>query len=79
MAGVALCVVVGAVRAEMVNVVQITDMRGQVAFEIMNREEYAAIQKEIREEMAVYQAAAADAKKSGMPTRRTSSRSRQPH
>ena len=61
--GVALCVVVGAVRAEMVSVVQITDMRGQVAFEIMNREEYAAIQKEIREEMAVYQAAAADAKK----------------
>lgn len=61
--GVALCVVVGAVRAEMVSVVQITDMRGQVAFEIMNREEYAAIQKEIREEAAVYQAAAADAKK----------------
>lgn len=61
--GVALCVVVGAVRAEMVSVVQITDMRGQVAFEVMNREEYAAIQKEIREEAAVYQAAAADAKK----------------
>ncbi len=61
--GVVLCVAAGVARAEMVSVVQITDMRGQVAFEIMNREEYAAIQKEIREEMAVYQAAAADAKK----------------
>ena len=61
--GVALCVATGVVCAETVSVVQITDMRGQVAFEVMNREEYAAIQKEIREEMAVYQAAAADAKK----------------
>ncbi|HRT30212.1 MAG TPA: hypothetical protein P5527_10495 [Kiritimatiellia bacterium] len=61
--GVALCVAASVAHAEMVSVVQITDMRGQVAFEIMNREEYAAIQKEIREEMAVYQAAAADAKK----------------
>jgi hypothetical protein len=60
---VALCVAASVAHAEMVSVVQITDMRGQVAFEIMNREEYAAIQKEIREEMAVYQAAAADAKK----------------
>jgi len=60
---VALCVVVGAVRAEMVSVVQITDMRGQTAFEVMNREEYAALQKEIKEEVAVYQATAADAKK----------------
>ena len=61
--GVALCVAAGWVSAEMVSVVQITDMRGQTAYEVMNREEYAAIQKEIKEEMAVYQAAAAEAKK----------------
>ena len=61
--GLAMYVAGSVAHAEMVSVVQITDMRGQVAFEIMNREEYAAIQKEIREEMAVYQAAAADAKK----------------
>ena len=61
--GLALCVAGSVVRAEMVSVVQITDMRGQTAFEVMNREEYAALQKEIKEEMAVYQTAAADAKK----------------
>ena len=61
--GVALYVATSVARAEMVSVVQITDMRGQTAFEVMNREEYAALQKEIKEEMAVYQAAAADAKK----------------
>jgi len=61
--GMALCMVAGVACAETVSVVQITDMRGQVGFEVMNREEYAAIQKEIREEMAAYPAAAADAKK----------------
>lgn len=61
--GLAMCVAAGVARAEMVSVVQITDMRGQTAFEVMNREEYAALQKEIKEEVAVYQAAAADAKK----------------
>ncbi|HQA39298.1 MAG TPA: hypothetical protein PLW27_10350 [Kiritimatiellia bacterium] len=61
--GLAMCVAAGVARAEMVSVVQITDMRGLTAFEVMSREEYAAIQKEIKEEMAVYQAAAADAKK----------------
>jgi len=61
--GLALCVAASVAHAEMVSVVQITDMRGQTAFEVMNREEYAALQKEIKEEVAVYQAAAADAKK----------------
>ena len=61
--GLAMCVATGVAHAEMVSVVQITDMRGLTAFEVMSREEYAAIQKEIKEEMAVYQAAAADAKK----------------
>ena len=61
--GLAMCVAGSVARAEMVSVVQITDMRGQTAFEVMNREEYAALQKAIKEEVAVYQAAAADAKK----------------
>jgi len=50
-------------RAESVSIVQITDMQGQVGFQVMNREEYAALLKEIKEEEAVYAAAAADAKK----------------
>ncbi len=61
--GLAMYVAGSVAHAEMVSVVQITDMRGQTAFEVMNREEYAALQKEIKEEVAVYQAAAADAKK----------------
>ena len=53
----------GLVQAEKVNVVQITDMRGDVAFEVMNREEFAALTKEIKEETAVFAAAAAESKK----------------
>lgn len=54
---------VGLARAEMVSLVQITDMRGQTGFEILNREEYTALQKEIREETAAYTVAAAESKK----------------
>ncbi len=61
--GLAMCVAACVAHAEMVSVVQVTDMRGQTAFEVMTREEYAALQKEIKDEMAVYQASAADAKK----------------
>jgi hypothetical protein len=53
----------GLARAEMVSVVQITDMQGMVGFQVMNREEYASLLKEIKEEEAVYTAAAAEAKK----------------
>ena len=53
----------GAVRAEMVSVVQTTDMRGQSEYAVMTREEFAALQKEIKEETAVFAAAAAEAKK----------------
>lgn len=50
-------------QAEMVSVVQITDMQGQVGFEIKTREEFAALQKEINEETAVFPAAKAEAQK----------------
>ena len=66
MIGMAVAMVgllVGTVRAEMVSLVQTTDMRGQTEFSVMTREEYAALQKEIKEESAVYAAAAAEAKK----------------
>lgn len=59
----ALLGLAGWVRAEKVNVVQITDMRGQVAFEVMDREAFAALTKEIREETAVFAAAVAESKK----------------
>ena len=54
---------VGAVRAEMVSVVQTTDMRGQTEYSVMTREEFAALQKEIKDETVVFAAAAAEAKK----------------
>ena len=50
-------------RAESVNVVQITDMRGQVGYQVMDREEFTALTKEIREEVAAFPAAAAESKK----------------
>ncbi|MDX9868094.1 MAG: hypothetical protein RBT78_09235 [Kiritimatiellia bacterium] len=53
----------GLARAETVSLVQITDMRGQTGFEILNREEYAALQKEIKEETAAYAVAAAESRK----------------
>ncbi len=59
----ALIGLVGTVQAEMVSLVQTTDMRGQTEYTVMTREEFAAIQKEIKEETAVFAAAAAEAKK----------------
>jgi hypothetical protein len=63
MALVAAGVLAGVVHAETVSVVQLTDMRGQSEYLVMNREEYAALQKEIAEEAKVFAAAAAEAKK----------------
>ncbi len=60
---VALTGLVGLVRAEMVSVVQITDMRGQVGYEVMNRDELNAVLKEIKEETAAFAPAFADSKK----------------
>jgi len=54
---------VGVVRAESVSLVQITDMRGQVGYQVMNREELSALTKEIKEETAVFPAIAAECKK----------------
>jgi hypothetical protein len=51
------------VQAQMVSVVQITDMRGVISYQVMDREEYNALVKEIKEETAVYAVAAAESKK----------------
>ncbi|MDD4102233.1 MAG: hypothetical protein PHU80_06320, partial [Kiritimatiellae bacterium] len=51
------------VQAQMVSVVQITDMRGVIGYEIMDREEYNVLLKEIKEETAAYAVAAAESKK----------------
>ena len=59
----ALVGLMGSVRAETVSVVQITDMRGQSEFQVMNREELANLTKEIKEETAVFPAVLADCKK----------------
>lgn len=53
----------GVARAEMVSVVQITDMRGQAAYEVMTRDEFNAVLKEIKDETAVFALAVADSKK----------------
>jgi hypothetical protein len=60
---VALMGLVGSVRAEMVSVVQITDMRGQVGFEVMNRDEFNALLKEIKEETTAFAPVVAESKK----------------
>ena len=59
----ALLGLVGVVRAEMVSVVQITDMRGQVEYKVMTRDEFNAVQKEIKDETAVFAPAVLDCKK----------------
>lgn len=59
----ALLGLAGAAQAEKVNVVQITDMRGQVGFEVMNREEFNALTQAIKEETAVFAASVAECKK----------------
>lgn len=60
---VALIGLAGLAQAEMVSVVQITDMRGQVGYQVMTREEYSALMKEIREETAAFAPAVAESKK----------------
>lgn len=61
--GIAVTALAVTVRAQMVSVVQITDMRGVVGYEIMDRDEYNALLKEIKDETAAYAVAAADSKK----------------
>lgn len=53
----------GVAQAETVSVVQTTDMRGQTEYSVVTRDEYSALQKEIKEESAVFMAAVAEAKK----------------
>lgn len=53
----------GIAQAQTVSIIQITDMRGQSEYSVMNRDEFAALQKEIMDEAKVYPAAAAEAKK----------------
>lgn len=60
---VALVGLVGAVRAEMVSVVQITDMQGQVGYQVMTRDEFATLTKELKEESVAFAPAVAEAKK----------------
>ena len=60
---IALMGLAGWARAEMVSIVQITDMQGQVGYEVQTREEFTALLKAIKEETAVFGPAAADSKK----------------
>ena len=60
---VALLALSGFVRAESVSIVQITDMQGQVGYEVMNREEFTTLMKEIKEEAAAFGPAAIESKK----------------
>jgi len=60
---VALMGLTGWVRAEMVSIVQITDMQGQVGYQVMSHEEYATLTKEIKEEATIFTAVAAECKK----------------
>ncbi len=59
----ALLMASGFAHSESVSIVQITDMQGQVGYEVMSREDFANLMKEIKEETAAYGPAAADAKK----------------
>ena len=60
---VALMGAAGLVRAEMVSVVQITDMRGQVGYQVMTREELATLTKEIKDETTAFTPVVAECKK----------------
>ncbi len=63
-AGLALAgMLAGTACAEMVSIIQITDMRGTSEYVVMNREEHNALLKEIAEETKFFQVAAAEAKK----------------
>lgn len=59
----AILLFTGALQAQMYNVVQISDMRGQVGYLVMDREEYNTLLKEVREETAVYMPALLESKK----------------
>jgi alanyl-tRNA synthetase len=61
--GSVLLLATGALCAETFGLVQITDMRGQTGYEIMNREEYATLTQDIRAEAAVYASAVAECRK----------------
>ncbi|MDD3545318.1 MAG: hypothetical protein PHG96_08180 [Kiritimatiellae bacterium] len=50
-------------QAQMVSVVQITDMRGIVGYQVLDRDQYNALVKEIKEEAAAYSVAMAESKK----------------
>ncbi|MBO7654038.1 MAG: hypothetical protein J6U40_03870 [Kiritimatiellae bacterium] len=52
-----------AVWAERVSIVQVTDMFGKTEFQIMNAEDFAALQKEIKEETAIFPAMVAAVQK----------------
>lgn len=58
----AIICLAGSVFAERLSIVEITDMFGTTEFEIMNAEEFAAIQKEIKEETAILPAMIAASK-----------------
>jgi hypothetical protein len=60
---IALLGLAGWVHAETLSIVQITDMQGQVGYEVQTREEFAALLKEIKEETAAFGPAAAECKK----------------
>ena len=60
---IALMGLTGWVRAEMVSLVQITDMRGQVGYQVMSHEEFAALTKELKEETTIFPATVAECKK----------------
>ncbi len=61
--GIVITALAVTVRAQMVSVVQITDMRGVVGYEIMERDEYNALLKEIKEETSAYAVAMVESKK----------------
>ncbi len=61
--GVLFGILLGTLRAETVSIVQITDMQGLVGYQVMNREEQTALQKEIKDETAALTAIMAECKK----------------
>jgi type IV secretory pathway VirB10-like protein len=50
-------------KAQMVSVVQITDMRGDVGYQVLDRDQYNAVLQNIKEETAAYAAVMAESKK----------------
>lgn len=64
-AAMAWCVMVGlaCAQSQSVSLVQLTDMRGNVEYQILDREELTALQKALKEETTAFPAAVAEAKK----------------